>query len=298
MRPLCISPVCFAAILLLAGSCARPRPAPLVVPLHDLATPLTFNGPSARFVVDTGAGAHVFASWFVDAAGLSRDQAANTRLNGRDFLGIPVDLQMLGRVVGQLPSGDTLVIGSAVVADFLPELEQAGLGGLLNPQLLAGKGEAAVLDLRVPELRIERFDAASQRLGARLVSQTQARSCRESDAPVANLKYALQAEARGETGWLTLDTGSGTTTLDSDSPLVRTMDLDVGGEVMGTVGVTRSYSIARDLSISFPGDHVTLDARVVDPLPSQCESDGVLGRDVLSRCALVFGRESLATVCG
>ncbi|MDE0083893.1 MAG: aspartyl protease family protein [Gammaproteobacteria bacterium] len=290
--------MCFAANLLLAGSCAGPGPAPLVVPLHDLATPLTFNGRSARFAFDTGAGAHAFASWFADAAGLPVDRAANTQLSGRDFMGIPVDLRTLGRVVGQLPSGDTLVIESAVVADFLPEMEQAGLGGLLNPQLLAGEGEAAVLDLRVPELRIERFDVASRRLGAQSISQAQVQSCRESDAPVANLRYALRAEARGETGWLTIDTGAEMTTLDSDSPLVSTMDLDAGGEVMGVGGVTRNYSIARDLSMSFPGGHVTLDARVVDPVASRCGSDGVLGRDVLSRCALVLGRESLATICG
>ena len=295
MRPSCIGPVCFAAILLLAGSCTRPGSTPLVVPLHDLATPLTFNGRSARFAFDTGASAHAFASWFVDAAGLSRDQAV---LSGRDFVGTAIDLQTLRRVVAQLPSGDTLVIESAVVADFPPELEQAGLGGLLNPLLLAGEGEAAVLDLRVPELRIERFDAASRRLGARLVSQTQIRSCRESDAPVANLKYALRAEARGKTGWLTLDTGIGTTTLNSDSPLVSAMDLDSGGEVTGVGGVTRGYLIARDLSMSFPGGQVTLDAHVVEPVPSQCDSDGVLGRDVLSRCALVLGRESFATICG
>ena len=298
MRPSCIGPVCFAAVLLLTGSCARLGPAPLIVPLHDLTAPLTINGQSARFAVDTGAGAHAFASWFVDAAGLSRNQDANPQLRGRDIVGTPVDLQTLGRVIGRLPSGRTLIIESAVVADFPPELEQAGVGGLLNPQLLAGKGEAAVLDLRVPELRIERFDVATRRLGARLVDQTQVRSCRESDAPVANLKYALQVEARGETGWLTLDTGAETTTLESGSFLVSAMDLDAGGEVMGVGGVTRSYSIARDLSMSFPGGRVTLDARVVDPVPSQCDSDGVLGRDVLSRCALVLGHESLATVCG
>ena len=298
MRPSCIAPVCFAAILLLTSACAGPSPAPLVVPLHDLATPVTFNGRSAQFAFDTGAGAHAFARWFVDAAGLSRDQRASTRLSGRDFVGTSVDLQTLGPVVGQLPSGNTLVIESAIVTDFPPELEEAGLGGLLNPQLLAAKGDAAVLDLRVPELRIERFDTASRRLGAWLVSQTQVRSCSESDAPVANLKYALRAEARGDTGWLTLDTGAETTTLHTNSPLVKAMDLDAGGEVMGVGGVTRSYQIARDLSMSFPGGHVTLDARVVGPVPSQCDSDGVLGRDVLNRCALVFGRESFATICG
>lgn len=243
MRPSCIGPVCLATILLLAGSCARPGPAPLVVPLHDLAVPLTFSGQSARFAFDTGAGAHAFASRVVDAAGLGRDQAVNPQLSGRDSVGTPVNLQTLGRVVGQLPSGDTLVIESAVVADFPPELEQAGLGGLLNPQLLVSNGEAAVLDLRVPEFRIERFNAASRRLDARLVSQSQVRFCRVSDAPVANLKYAVQVEVRGETGWLTLDTGSGTTTLESGSPLVSAMDLDAGGEVMGVGGVTRSYSM-------------------------------------------------------
>ena len=66
--------------------------------------------------------------------------------------------------IGRLPNGDSLVLGSAIVTGFPSELREEEIGGLLNPQLLAGGGKAAVLDLRAPEFRLEDFDDAVRRV--------------------------------------------------------------------------------------------------------------------------------------
>lgn len=171
------------------------------------------------------------------------------------------------------------------------------MGGLLNPQLLAGEGQAAVLDLRVPELRIERFDAALRRVGARTVADDQIQICTEADAPVPNLVYAVRVTARDEEAWLGLDTGAGETTIIAGSPLVRGLPLEPGGEAMGVAGQPRSYSVARNLVLSFADSRATVDAQVVETTHGGCGPDGLLGRDALRRCVLVLNRESLAIAC-
>lgn len=149
----------------------------LVIPLSDeaalsstdapgLAVRLAFNGESAWFIFDTGAGAHTLAGWFVDRASMSLDDAASGDLSARDATGAPVQLQIVRDQVGELGEGNQIRLTEAVVASFPPEFQDAEIGGLLNPQLLAQGANAVVLDLRVPELRFEPFVAAVRRLGA------------------------------------------------------------------------------------------------------------------------------------
>ncbi|MGH7481686.1 MAG: hypothetical protein ACRELV_05985, partial [Longimicrobiales bacterium] len=171
------------------------------------------------------------------------------------------------------------------------------MGGLLNPQLLAHDGQAAVLDLRVPEFRIEPFDDAVRRLGATIVADDRVRLCREPDAPVPNLVYALLVTGRNGSDWLQLDTGAGETSIAAGSPLVRGEQLEPGGEMMGVAGRPIEYSVARGLSLSFAGSRATVDAQVVDTSVGGCGGAGLLGRDAVERCALVLGPDSVALAC-
>jgi aspartyl protease len=135
---------------------------------------LTFNQRTAWFVVDTGAGVHTFAQWFADAAGMQIQESLNVR--ALDSTGQAVAVRGVREQAGRL--GDQQVpIKIAIVAPFPPEFQASGIAGLVNPQLLAGEGEAAALDLRVPELRFESFDRARRRLGARIVPDDQVRIC-------------------------------------------------------------------------------------------------------------------------
>lgn len=291
-----------ALLVLIFGSCADRDGSPVLIPLQDdpgleLATRLTFGDRTAWFMFDTGAGAHTLASWFVDAAGMVVDDSLVAGVRARDATGAPVELRAVHGEMGRLPDGSSLFLESAIVADFPPEFEQAEVGGLLNPQLLVGDGQAVVLDLRVPELRIEPFNDAVLRVGARPVPGDQVQVCSETDAPIRNQVYAVMVGAREEKAWLGLDTGAGRTSIVAGSPLIRGLQLEVGGETMGVAGRPQAYSVARNLPMSFAGSRATVDAQVVETTSGGCGSDGNLGRDALARCALVFGRESLAIIC-
>ncbi len=215
-----------------------------------------------------------------------------------DVTGAPVEVRAMQRQVGWLPDGDSLVIESAVVAEFAPYFQQVKVGGLLSPQLLAGDGEAAVLDLRVPELRIEPFDDALHRVGASVLTDNQIRICTDTNTPLSNRTYAVLVTARGSEAWLELDTGAEHTSIIAESPLVSGVRLEPGGETMGVSGRLQGYSVARNLMISFGGAHATLDVQVVETTAGGCGSNGHLGRDALGRCALVLARESLGITCG
>jgi hypothetical protein len=216
-------------LLLSLWSCADNRePEPVVVPLqHDpeLSVRMTFGGRTAWFMFDTGAGAHTLARWFVDAAGMTIDDSLREAVRGRDAGGEPVEVSVVRNVEGRLPDRTTLILESAIVADFPPEFQQEEFGGLLNPQLLAGDDRAVVLDLRVPEFRIEDVEQAAYRFGADALGGDQVQSCSSTDAPVPNLVHAVLVAARDQKAWLQLDTGSGKTAIVAGHPLVAGLPL-------------------------------------------------------------------------
>lgn len=287
-------------LFLLLWAFADRAEAQLVVPLPDTTKPvvrLTFNGQAASFLFDTGAGAHTLASWFVDAAGMAIDDSHGEELQARDSAGESVALRVLHGEIGRLPNGDSLFLESAIVADFPPMFEEEKVGGLINPQFLAGEDQAVVLDMRVPELRIEDLNDAIRRTGAQTLADNQVQVCVETDAPVPNLLYAIQVTTEDGKAWLGLDTGAGKTSISAGNPLVAGLELEAGGETMGVAGRPQPYSIAPDLQISFAGFRATVDAKVVEMTHGGCGSDGLLGRDALNQCALVLTRAALAFAC-
>ena len=269
---------------------------------NDFASPaarVTFNGRTAWFLVDTGAGVHMLCSWFVAAAGLQEDNSLADAISGVDSTGQRVRFRGLKKQAGRVEDGRPLTLDLATVADFPPEFEQLDIGGVLSPQLLAGPGEAAVLDLRVPELVFEPFAGAVRRLGARKLPRDRVRFCGSIDGPIANLVFAIPVAVRNHEGALVLDSGAKVTKLVSSSRLVRGVALD--GQKRGTTGISgkeQSYSLARGLDVKFAGYTATVDARVAEATAGACGSEGLLGLDALGRCALVLGRKDVAIKCG
>lgn len=100
-----------------------------MIPLSGISAPVTFNGQTAVFAFDTGAGAHTFARWFIDAADLPIDSSF-AGLSARDATGAPVQLMVVHELVGHLEGGEILPVGTAVVADFPPSFESDEIGGL------------------------------------------------------------------------------------------------------------------------------------------------------------------------
>ena len=268
---------------------------------NDFASPavrLTFNGRTAWFLVDTGAGVHMLCSWFVAAAGLQEDPSLTDAISGVDSTGQRVRFRGLRSQAGRLEDGRRLTLDLATVSDFPPEFEQLDIGGVLSPQLLADGDEAAVLDLRVPELTFEPFPRARRRLGAREVPRV--RFCGSiDDGPVANRVFAIPVTIRQHEGTLILDTGAKATKIVSSSRLVRGVALEgEGSRTTGISGTAQSYSLARRLDIKFAGYTATLAPRVAEATAGACGSEGLLGLDALGRCALVLGRKDVAIKCG
>jgi hypothetical protein len=292
-------------ILLAAGVSANgARTIPLrydpVLAKADFRNPaarLTVNGQSAWFLFDTGVGVHTVASWFADAAGLKTDEAFGKEAHGIDSTGRAVAFRGLRDLTARLDDGSELAVALAAVADFPPEFQQVRIGGLLSPQLLADEGEAAVLDLRVPEFRIEAFAQSVRRLEARRLPRDQVRVCGSTKDAVPNLLFAIAVKAAGGQGTLMLDTGAAVTKLVAQSALLRGLRLASGGQTNGVTGKPQPYQVARGVRMTFGGHQATIDARVVDETSGPCGPDGLIGLDALGPCALVLSEKEFAIAC-
>jgi hypothetical protein len=262
------------------------------------ATRLTIDGRSAWFLFDTGAGVHVVASWYANAAGLTIEERLDDTVHGRDSTGRPLRFRGVRAVTAQLDDTTPLTLAQAAVGDFPPEFERSQIGGVISPQLLAGPGEAAVLDLRIPELRLEPEGVALSRLGARWLPREQVRTCGSAGAAVPNLVYAVAATVAGRAGALVLDTGAKATTVRANSALARGLRRARGGHTTGLSGRGHAYSVARRTTVALAGGRHTIDVRIADVAASPCRADGLVGLDVLRACALVLAPEDVAIVCG
>lgn len=258
---------------------------------------LTLGGRAAWFLLDTGAGLHALASWFVEAAGLEANAGLATEIRGLDATGKQMRLRELPELSANLDGGAVLTLWPAVVAEFPPEFEKAEVGGVISPQLLAGPGRAAALDLRVPDLRLEPFSEALKRLGARPVPREQRRLCGRADDPIPNLVFAILVATGAEQNFLVLDTGATATKLAATSALARGRRLRPGGQTVGLSGEPEVYSISRRHRLEFAGYRAKVNARVVTAPPDPCGAEGLLGLDVLRRCAMVLGKNEIGIRC-
>jgi hypothetical protein len=254
----------------------------------------TVNGRSAWFLVDTGAGVNVAASWFVEAAKLS---TAESEVRLLDATGERVPTRLVRDLRGTLADGSTLAIGEATVAEFPPIFRDHELGGLVSPQLLAPEGAAAVLDLRVPALSYEPFATARRRLAARETTRSWT-ICHNDRSKFDNLLFVAPVEVEGFSCRLLVDSGADTSELHDDAPVVAklTRSAMAGGKTMGVRGAATEIRSLRKAMVRFAGRSLPIDLHIGKGT-SSCPSDGVLGMDVLQGCALVLARGATAVLC-
>ena len=258
---------------------------------------LTIAGRSAWFLFDTGAGVHTLASWFVEAVGLSSAEAEG--VVGRDSTGRRLPYRVVRGVTLRFSDGRELALPEAVVTEFPSFFKDHEVAGALSPQLLSPAGSAAVLDLFVPELRIEAFDAAVTRLGAVEMRRGRAaRVCAEA-GPLRNRLFAVTASVAGEPASLILDSGAAHSKLSSTSRAARKLEgrLEDGGTSTGLSGVVDAVKLARRVPINLGTHAATADVRV-SPVGNACGPDGILGLDVIRSCAFVLADERIAFACG
>ena len=301
---MCTTVICVALGIGPTTAAATTRRIPLVYDAQlaaaDFPSPavrMRVGDTTAWFLVDTGAGVHLLASWFAERAGLRIDETLASQATAVDSTGRRLGVRGVRDVEGVLDDGGPLRLPLAMFTDFPKEFEEAGVGGALSPQLLATAGEAATLDLRVPDLRLEPFSNAIQRLAARAVQGTGATVCGSVSGTVPNLLFSVPVTVRGRKGSALIDTGARVTKIAPASPLLTGVRFAPGGQTTGVAGVGQAFSVARGLPIEFAGHAVTVDARVGERGREACGPDGLLGLDALRACAVVMGSDRLAVSC-
>jgi hypothetical protein len=292
---------------LLANVAGAAEPRRIALAYDEALKKADFPNPAVRvrvgsqsvwLLMDTGAGVHALASWFVKAAGLPIDEELSKEASGIDSTGREMAFSAVRNVRATLDDGSPLELTVAAVADFAPDFEQANIGGAINPQLLARAGEAAALDLRVPELRFEPFDAAVARLKARVVKKDRLEICGSPSDPVPNLLLGIPVKVGAASGSLLLDTGAEITKLHPGTALTRGLKVDEkAGTTTGVSGVAQSYGQAHRVRIELPDSVATVDPRVAERGKGVCGRDGLLGLDAIGACALVLASDRIAVAC-
>ena len=256
---------------------------------------LEINGVSAWMVVDTGAAIHTFAGWFVDKAGLATDVALSDTVSGRDAAGERLPLRFVHGVVATLDNRSPWHIATAAVADFPADFERARVAGLLSPQLLAGEGEAVVVDLRVPEIRIESDERA---LGAvRAGAAARLESCGGAQAPVPNQLFAAEVTIGERTVRMLVDSGAERTQVATDATAAVGLPRDAVHQQVGVGGVVEQVAVAAATRVALAGTTQVLDV-AIGGSRSACDGEGLLGIDFLRQCRLTLAAGRGAIECG
>jgi predicted aspartyl protease len=254
------------------------------------------RGRRVWFIVDTGASVHTLASWLVSAVHL---EPRETKATATGSTGAETPVRVVSNETVQLPGSRTLTLREAIVVDFPSIFADHGIGGLLSPQLLATEPAASVLDLRVPSLRLEPFDAAVTRLGRnRPLITSGSRVCRNQESPFKNRLYAALVTANGISGTLLVDTGATGTVAVPGSGIADALS-DLASESERTRGVGGNVQTTRkapNVRFTRGGTASTIPV-TIGGSASSCGPDGLIGMDALRRCVLVLGGSAFAWSC-
>ncbi len=247
------------------------------------------------FIVDTGAGVHTLASWFVEATGLPTVESSAT---GHGSTGAKVPIRVGSNVRLTLSDATVLNLPEVAVADFPAIFKTHHLAGLLSPQLLASVGEAAVLDLRTPALSIEPVDLAQQLVSRPVVPPDDTRQCHNPQSIFTNRLYAAAAMLDGRRALMLVDSGATATIINRDAAVSSWFSTRSrpGASEQGLGGVVQDMQQVRDVQVERGGATVTLSIGV-GSASDQCGPDGLLGMDALRGCSMVLGASTMAWSC-
>jgi len=236
----------------------------------------------ARFVLDTGASAHVIDAPAAAAANLAAGmKASSVSIEG----------------FGPLPEG------SVAVGEISASLRAHGIAGIIAPQLLADRGQAVVLDLVNRQLRSRPKSTAWQEmedLGVVLTPPAQRQVCAVDSGGSSGRLIAADATVEGEATRLAIDTGASRSLLVEGSKAgTRAVGHPVLGRsvVVGTNGDVTT-SLYGGVPVTVGAWSSTVDVGVfAGSRHPQCGYEGRLGIDVLQHCAVAMTAEEFLVAC-
>lgn len=258
----------------------------------------TIAGHTGLFLIDTGAGVHTLADWFVNTAKISTSPVASTVTGST---GNVSRIRVARSVKGQWDDGTALELPEATVVQFPPIFQSHNLAGLLSPQLLAPTGQAAVLDLTQPSLRVQTYVETESRVpytSATAPSPSRSEACLNPESSFTNRLYPVSVSVDQIAGSMLLDTGATLTVFSDESAIARKIEQRSvpGASTQGIGGVRQAQRTVRNLHLRRGNSVVTLNPAIGDS-GSRCGPDGVLGMDALRSCILILGHDSLSLSC-
>jgi hypothetical protein len=249
----------------------------------------TIRGQSVWFLVDTGAGVHVIASWFAKSAQIPTKQG-RTRARGSTGAEVLVSAAS-GETIRIDGTNQELRLRQAAVIEFPAKFEEQKIAGLISPQLLSPKGQAAILDLREPRLSFG--PPPEPTVGTRI--------CRNPESPFENLSYAAPVTSGDVEAVMVVDTGATGTTVSPASTLGSTLApraTQSKERIQGVGAPPQSIKTVSGVPLKFGDGQVTITVSLGGPASSTCGPAGTLGMDALRQCKLVMGGGTFAWSCG
>jgi Aspartyl protease len=287
------------SLAVFSGSCAEPTPIRVIDLKYDSALAaagfpspvirVSVQGHAAWLLVDTGAGVHTLAQWFVAAAGIASREAKGT---AQGTTGNKVSLRRTDRIALQLQDGSTLDLNEAAIASFPSTFTQLQIGGLVSPQLLAAANQVVTLDLRKPQLSLRDPRSVAKGIG------TFTKACHNAESEFANRLYSADAKVSGTSGTLTIDSGATSTLISRRSKIsVHLLPFSKGGaQVRGVGGEAESVRRIAGVKVERGGTLASLDVLLGDT-PASCGRDGLLGMDSLRSCVVTMGSAGAVLAC-
>lgn len=244
------------------------------------------RGESAWFIIDTGAGVHTLASWFVGATHMST-HTANATVQGST--GVESSLQTVyGEAIHGEGGNAEIRLREAIVVDFPPVFKEHRIAGLLSPQLLAPQNMAAILDLRDPRLSFGPPPPASA--GTRV--------CHNPASLFPNRLYAGPISMGNVETLMLVDTGATSSVAAPSSPVAAALAgrASETGHLQGVGGTAKLTRKVPGVALEFGGSGTTV-ALVIGASASTCGAGGLLGMDALRGCRLVLGESAFSWSC-
>lgn len=291
--------LCLSFTRQIGSSGARPepsKPAEITLQYSTQLAALGFPSPLLRgsvhgqtvwFVIDTGAGVHTLASWFVAAAGIV-PRKTNATTTGST--GVESAVQAVyGTAIHLDGRSEDISLPEAIVVDLPPIFTEQRIGGLLSPQLLAPPNMAAIVDLRVPRLSFGP-EPATPSIGTRV--------CRNPDSQFTNRLYAAPTSMGKVEGLMLVDTGATHSVAAPSSQIAVALSgrASFRGRTQGVGGTATVTRTVAGVPLRFGGGGAAVSV-TVGGHGSNCAPDGLLGMDALRQCRLVLGHSSFAWAC-
>ena len=260
---------------------------------------VSIGGYTVPFVLDTGANGHLIVAGLAWYLGL-RASDGGVEIPVQGAHGEEVGTSTIDAVPYHLLHWPAVAPTSFLVAD-MPV--RSRLMGFLSPQLLVGEG-AATIDLRAGRMEpVPRsaLDAAAARAGAvRAVPVCP----RASGVAI----FDVDVDVEGHRVPMTVDTGSGATTLFGQTDVGRALLPRARGPSEASAaldGVERTSTVP-DVKLAVAGLEMRTTVSVIDrPPPDHCSGRpdvarttvGAIGIDVLRRCVIVIASNDAVLRC-